>query len=216
MLYIYDVLLNFNSDNKIYDFYDWDLNDNIEHIKRIPLFRIKSDILSNISNSIFRIDKSFLFRVKNCSEVYRNKKIEKLMYAALFTDGNRALAVEFNHQGLSVHKSILLLDEEEEVIDLAHKINEIDLSLKIDKTLDNNKFLTRNDEYIMNFLKKEILDTYKKKDIDKLRYLYMEYFGKISDDAHRIYVNLINTLKKGINEKHNTMYNLLKLSYTGK
>ena len=34
MNYIYDILLNFK--NKLYDFYDWNINDDITHIRKIP------------------------------------------------------------------------------------------------------------------------------------------------------------------------------------
>ena len=220
MLYIYDILLNFNSDNKMYDFFDWDLNDNIEHIKKIPLFRVSRKTLNDINNNIFTIDKSFLIRIKNYTEVYRNKRIEKIPYCVIFTDSNKALAVEFNYDGLSIHKSALLLDEEEEVIDVSFKLGEIGLNYKIDKKLKPNPFLTRNDEQVMDFLKKEILDTYKRKDLDKLKYMYMEYFDKVAEaeveDVENIYIDLCNSFKSGINDRHNMMYNLLKLSYTGK
>ena len=38
MNYIYDILLNFN--DMLYDFYDWNVKDNILHIRKIPLIQI--------------------------------------------------------------------------------------------------------------------------------------------------------------------------------
>ena len=35
MNYIYDILINFNEN--LYDFYDWNLNDQIDHIRKIPV-----------------------------------------------------------------------------------------------------------------------------------------------------------------------------------
>ena len=37
MIYIYDILLNFCDLNELYDFYEWNPNDNIENIKRIKI-----------------------------------------------------------------------------------------------------------------------------------------------------------------------------------
>jgi len=218
MLYIYDVLLNWNIENKIYDFYDWELSDNIEHIKKIPLFLIESKTLKDFCNSIFNIDKQLLIKIKNLTECYHNKRIEKIPYGAIFTDGKSAVAIEFDSIGKSIHKSCLLLDEEEEVINISSKLNIIEINYKMEVTTKKNPYLTRNDELIKNFLKKEIIETYKKNDINKLKYIYIEYFGNIteSNNIEEIYTNLINTLKVGINNKHNNIYSLLKLASSKK
>ena len=38
MNYVYDIYLNLN--NVLYDFFDWDKNDKLIHIKKIPIFKI--------------------------------------------------------------------------------------------------------------------------------------------------------------------------------
>ena len=38
MTYIYDILLNFNEE--YYEFYDWNKEDTIVHIKKIPIYKI--------------------------------------------------------------------------------------------------------------------------------------------------------------------------------
>ena len=40
MIYIYDILLNFCDLNELYDFYEWNPNDNIENIKRIKMVHV--------------------------------------------------------------------------------------------------------------------------------------------------------------------------------
>ena len=37
MKYIYDIVLNFNEE--FFEFYDWNLNDEITHIKKIPIIK---------------------------------------------------------------------------------------------------------------------------------------------------------------------------------
>ena len=218
MIYIYDILLNWNAENEMYDFYDWELSDNIEHIKKIPLFLIETTTLIDICNSVFKVDRDFLARIKNLTERYRNKRIEKIGYGTVFTDGKAAVAVEFNSIGLVIHKSHLLLDEEDEVISISGKISMFELKYNVEAIIKKNPYLTRNDEIIRKFLKKEIMEAYKKKDINKLRYLYIEYFGEISDtnSVDDSYMDLINTLKTNINDRHNDIYNLLKLASSKK
>ena len=40
MTYIYDILLNFKEE--LIEFYDWNKNDNIIHIRKIPLLKISN------------------------------------------------------------------------------------------------------------------------------------------------------------------------------
>ena len=48
MNYIYDVVLNFQDD--LIEFYEWSSEDTIDHIKRIPIFRISSQNLNDLIN----------------------------------------------------------------------------------------------------------------------------------------------------------------------
>ena len=46
MIFIYDILVNFN--DKLYDFYEWSENDLIEHIRKIPLIKVKKKLLDKV------------------------------------------------------------------------------------------------------------------------------------------------------------------------
>jgi len=50
MNYIYDVVLNFQKE--YYDFYDWNKNDNIYHMRKIPILKINSKQLLDIKHKI--------------------------------------------------------------------------------------------------------------------------------------------------------------------
>ena len=41
MNYIYDILLNFQ--NEYYDFFEWNTNDQITHIKKIPIIKVSNE-----------------------------------------------------------------------------------------------------------------------------------------------------------------------------
>ena len=57
MNYIYDVVLNYNEN--LYEFYDWNLNDDIIHIRRIPLIKIKRKSLLEIIKTKIKFIGSF-------------------------------------------------------------------------------------------------------------------------------------------------------------
>ena len=126
MIYIYDILLNF-SKNKIYDFYEWDKEDKIDHVKKIKLIKVNSKIIDDLFTyniTLLDVKKSEL--EKGC-ELFKNKQVKKAM---LFTDGYRVLAVLFNDQYKSVARSKLLLEEELDVLDISEKLNEVELIYK--------------------------------------------------------------------------------------
>lgn len=62
MNYIYDILLNFH--NMLYDFYDWNLNDNIINVRKVPLFKISSNQLKEIKENVVKFDYNFLKKFK--------------------------------------------------------------------------------------------------------------------------------------------------------
>ena len=47
MIYVYDILLNWNKE-VAYDFFEWEKTDKLDHIKKIPLFKVKKGIKKNI------------------------------------------------------------------------------------------------------------------------------------------------------------------------
>ena len=54
MNYIYDILLNFN--NIPYDIFEWNKDDKILHIRKIPLIKLSTFDLSNLVNKKVKID----------------------------------------------------------------------------------------------------------------------------------------------------------------
>ena len=58
MNYIYDVYLNLNE--ILYDFFDWNKNDKIIHIKKIPVFKIEEEILIKLITNTVKVNNEFL------------------------------------------------------------------------------------------------------------------------------------------------------------
>ncbi len=203
MIYIYDILLNF-SNNRIYDFYEWKKDDNIEHIRKIKLIKVDSRIMDDFELYDITIKDEFSNEIKNGMELFKTKEVKP---AILLTDGYRVLAVLFNDKFKSIKKSKLLLEEELDVIDISHKLKEMAINYK--KTNKSKEdFLTRREFAVKEGLKKELIKSYKNKEVDKLKYIYMEYFEKSIDNLDDIYNDLINSLND-INEKHIKIFDML-------
>ena len=134
MTYVYDVLLNFTDENKIIEFFEWDNDDIIEHVKKIPIMRVSSKKIIDIINNEIMVEKEFLERIKNNTTLY--KKTKNLQYAVLISDLNRVIGIEFDKEGKIISKSSLLLDEEEEIIEECLDIKEENLNYKIIKKIE--------------------------------------------------------------------------------
>ena len=212
MIYIYDILLNFCDNDLVYDFYEWTSNDNIEKIKRIKLIHVSRDTFDDLLNYECKIDLDFLIKIYRTCEVYQTKKIKILDYALLVSDGSRVMALEINKEGNIMYKSKLLLDEEDEIAMLADNLEITNLKYIRTKQVLKNRFFTRRELVIKNYLTKEIEDSYKNKRYDKLKFLYQEYFDKEITSNKEIRKELLASIEDKIDNKHKELFNLLKLS----
>lgn len=211
MNYIYDLILNFNS--YYYEFYEWNKDDNFYHIKKIILLRINSSCYNEIIDNEVIIHDNLLHDIFNKCEYYENKKVRNIPYALLLTDTYRTMGVILDNDGKIIQYSSLLLDEEEEVLNISKRINIFNLEYNIIDKKNVIGSLTRYENKIMKYIKKDIINCYQKEDYSKLKYLYYEYFNKKSDDIDQIYRELLEELKS-INERHYKLYNLIKLTYS--
>lgn len=212
MIYIYDILLNFCDVDLLYDFYEWNQNDNIENMKRIKLVHVERNLLDDLIYYDGIIEPEFLLKIYRSCEVYTTKKVKILDYTCLFSDGDRVIAIEFNNEGRPIYKSKLLIDEEEEIAILASNLEFTNISYQKKERVLNKRFFTRNEITIRKCLIKEIEECFNKKNYGKLKYLYQEYFDKDNVTYLEMKEELINSMKNTIDEKHKNIYQLLKLT----
>lgn len=213
MTYIYDILLNFTDEERIIEFFEWDENDCLEHIKKMPIIRINTKKLDEIINNSITVEKEFLNRIKGLTILY--KKTKNLQYSVLLTDLNKVIGLEFNSKGQVIAKTSLLIDEEDEIIEECFDIKEENINYKINKKININT-LTRNEIKKQNYLLKEIESTYKENNIDKLVYLYEEIYNKDNLSIKDKYIRIKEDLINNYNIKHNKLYEIVKLSNTKK
>lgn len=204
---VYDLLLNFS--DVAYDFYEWNIKDDIEHIKKIPFVKISTETLYNFMKRNIKIDINFLKEIENVTQKY---DLTKLEYACIFTDGITTIAIEFNKDGYSMYKSRLQLEDEEEIIRYVKRENIKEISYELVSDEEQDIFLTRKELRIKKFLEKEINRIYQNKEYSKLEYIYLEYFDILEEDPNLMKEKLLSSIEKEIDEKHYALYELLILS----
>lgn len=214
MTYVYDLVLNFN--NELYDFYEWKKDDEIYHIKRINLVKISSESYNEILDYKVIFDDEFLLSIFNRCEYFANREVNKIPYGILLSDGYRVMALILDMHGNILKYSTLLLDEEEDILDITERLQEVRLKYVKKNKKKITSFKTRQENNIIKYIKKDLNISYKEKNISKLKYLYYEFFNRENDNIDEIYEHLIHSLDSEITEKHLNLYNLIKLSYTRK
>ena len=212
MNYIYDVILNFQKE--YYDFYEWNKNDNIYHMRKIPIIKINNKQFFEIKNNTIRFDEETLkfFNTKNIlAERFKKNSISKIRNTIILGDEYEALAIKLNKNGLINFKSALLPDEQDDVIEILKFQKEFKLNYQIIHNQKTNNFKTRfeleNEKFIINELNK----IYNEKNIQKLNYLCLECFNKPEKNINEAYKKLKKEIKKA-NSNFQKIYEIFKIS----
>lgn len=209
MIYIYDLLLNWNN-SKRYEFFEWDDNDDLEYVKKIPIFKINN--FDDVLNNNIRVNKDFLEKIYNKSEIYGNRKSEKIDYACIFCNNvlDKCIAVEFNEYGESIYKSNIYLFDLDDVLVLGNRVKVFDLELEILFCEKNSDiYLTRKEMMKKKYLMEEINSSYRDNNVDKLKYIYYEFFGEEKDDIVLMRDKLMDSLDSNYDYIYDDIYKLI-------
>lgn len=212
MNYIYDILLNFH--DILYEFYDWNPNDNIINIRKIPLFKIPSNQLKEIKESSIRFHEDFLKKIENKTELFSSKDIKSIEYSCLVSDGSETIALLIKNN--YVQKSYLLVDEETEVLEVVTRLKEESLSYEILKRAKYAGFKTRKELETEKMIRKNLKRLKEENDIQQLRYLYYECFNEKEKDKEKILNRLEYTLEKKFDMISNKLSQFFQLIQTSK
>lgn len=202
MQYYYDVLGNFSE--YILKFYEWESDDDIVNIKKIPFIKIsKEDMRVLLSYSV----------ILEMESIVRNSK-DKTNYL-LFSTGCDALMVELNQEGKIIYYSSLLIEDELEVNELAHNMNTIKLKFKV---LDKIKSLSdyRQGEKAKNLIVHELKKIRDNDNKDECLYYYYEWFHVSTDDYDKAIKKMFLEIKKPFNKDMERIEKLIRLSYKEK
>ena len=202
MNYIYDIILNFNEE--FYDFYEWNNNDNVINVRKIPVLKVDENTYVSLRNNKIQVSMETIDSLKKNFSLY-NEKIEGNIIC-LITNGMSAFGVMFNNNGYLIKRSSMLFDEEEEVIDESENIKEV----KID-FIKNEKQKSNNISRIVKEKQKFIKDYISSLDDElTLKYIYYDYFEK-EENKNNIKEILLSEINSEWNSKLSKLYDLTKL-----
>ncbi len=199
---IYDILLNFN--NKLYDIYEWEIKDEIRHIRKVPIFRVDSITLHDLIDYKVELDILFLQSIYNKTSYYYKNRLKNKNYAFLLTDGNVVIGFESNGKYITGY-SHLVYEDEDEVLNMADEMALYELKYHKIKSISHD-FKTRNEGNIKKYIYREIY-YYLNNDDSVLKYIYLEFFNMNVDNAKE---QIIDDLKKYWDMVYIDVYNFLK------
>ena len=92
MNYIYDILINLQ--RKLYDFYEWNVSDDITHVRKIPIFKIRTAQLLDLKNNKVVLNSSLLKRISNRTEIFTNHNVKGVSSNIEVVNGKYQIAVD--------------------------------------------------------------------------------------------------------------------------
>lgn len=205
MNYVYDILSNFNQE--LYDFYDWDKNDNFTHLRKVPSFRVSKEVLVDLMFKKVKIKGNLLKLIKDKTQVFTKEGVDVIEYCFIVSDSVNALGVILDEDVVVYKRSKFLVSEELEINKClkTSKIYNVEYNLLSSKTHYSN--MTRNEEKVTNLILNElelIMDS-----TDKIDYLYYEWFN--TNKGKNKYKKLVSSIKSSYTSKHEYILELLNL-----
>lgn len=210
MYYYYDILLNFQDDRILYEFYEWEESDDIDFVKKMPLFRISTSNLKDLLKYKVKFSMELLNEIKNKTILKSSSK--NLKNTFLVCDTKDALAIELNNEGVVISRSKLLLADEINLNEIMFTMKESKLKYEKLEKYEKRKEI-RQIEKIKKLINCEINTLYESKNLSKLKYLYYEWFNTLIDDIDKIYSDMKSDLNHSFNENQEEIYYLIKKSY---
>ena len=202
MNFIYDIVLNFNKD--FYNFFEWNKNDNVINVKKIPIFLIDNDTFTSMKYDNVIVSKDFIDLIRDKTYTYTRSK---LGISCLVSNNKEVIAVLFNDNGNLIKRSSLMLDEEEEVLDEIENdsLYKINIIKRRKVNIENvNRNIKEKKDFLIKYINKETNDI-------NLKYLYYDYFEKDENNIKTIKNDLIKEIKNNWNKKLNNFYDTVKI-----
>lgn len=197
MNYIYDILLNFN--DFAYDIFEWNKDDKITHIRKMPIIKTTYKNLYNLLYKKVKFSEEFLAKIYQKAENINHRKIN---YAFLCTDGKKVIAIMVEKN--KIKYSQLFNEEEEEALNFSSNLSITDLKYQILKNNNVDYTKTRNEKHMKKFIYNKLKRIV---NIDVLNFLYLECFNKKSENVLN---DLYYELENNFENVYIKLYKLLK------
>ncbi len=197
MNYVYDILTNFNEN--LYEFYDWNLNDNITHIRKIPAFKVSEKEFLEMKNNIVEFSEEFKETIKNKTEFFQGRGIKILKYAFLITNGVDIIGILIDSK---LKYTSLQIDEELDILD-GVRFKECSIHYTIQCKKEPTYLKTRKQIQKERQIKEQLSFLAKENNSSKIKYIYYECFNKKESKVQ----NMLNLLNNSLDDK--TIYKKL-------
>ena len=191
MNYIYDIVLNFNSN--YYEFYEWNKNDNIINIRKIPTFKVDNQTYYDFKFNDITVKNDFLKLIEDETSIYLGNTNK---YMCIITNSKEAIGVMFNKNGLIIKKSSLIIDEENEVLELAYDIENTRIDYQVNRVCKKMRLVSRSEGEKKKKIINNLNHLFKINNYELIRYIYYDAFLKEEKDVNKIYDELINVINK--------------------
>ena len=207
MHYFYDLLVNL--DEMAWEFYEWDKNDSILSLKKIPFLRVSEKDFQTLCMYEGSLEKNFAKDFLQKTLIKGNSQNASMI---LVSSTNHCLVIEFNVDGHVLARSQLLVEDENNANEMAHSLKE-----SIFPFIKNKKIVKRKDfrQAIAekNLIKIELKTLLKTQNVTKCTYLYYEWFGILENDLEKMITYCLEELKKPYTLKIHKIASLIRLSY---
>lgn len=204
MNFVYDIFLNFNE--SFYDFYEWNKNDYLIHIKKIPIFKVNSNVITDILNYEVKLDSSFFDSIRDRCDIFSQSKKTSMF---LLTDEKTVIGIEASSKGNILKKSSLNLNEELDILDFAYKLPKHNIKYTLGNKIKYYN-ITRRELYMKSFILKRL----NKLGMDKIKYLFFECFNFYEEDDLKAIKRILKEIQNNNQEVSMISYNFLKLVST--
>lgn len=209
MNYYYDLVLNFDFDH-LWHFYEWEKNDLLTYVKKIPLFRVDFDTMKDFLMYHIKMPSDFVSEIAHKTVVANQD--ETLEYAFLMSDAKNSLAVLLNEEGIVIALSSVLIRDDNNINEFMYTLREKNLSYeRLNKR--EIKHELRQKEKLSQVIQVELATLREEKNINKLKYLYYEWFGHDEEDFTKMYEEMQMALKNTDLETLEKISYFIRLSY---
>ena len=206
MNYIYDIVLNFNSN--YYEFYEWNKNDNIINIRKIPTFKVDNQTYYDFKFNDITVKNDFLKLIEDETSIYLGNTNK---YMCIITNSKEAIGVMFNKNGLIIKKSSLIIDEENEVLELAYDIENTRIDYQVNRVCKKMRLVSSSEGEKKKKIINNLNHLFKINNYELIRYIYYDAFLKEEKDVNKIYDELINVINKNETIYINRISSILEL-----
>ena len=112
MPYYYDLLVNL--DDELWEYYEWEKNDNLLLFKKVPFVRVNELIMKDFLEYQVSLDKEWITPYINKAILKNNKKMTGVLFASL----KEAIFFEFDETGKVLGKSKVLIEDWNNIYEL--------------------------------------------------------------------------------------------------